>query len=361
MKSFFLASGFLLLSSFVSAQDSTAARQLDIAYPLAFAKLDTLIQKNEAGSFKQAVFTVENTFLGNSLDYDAFQTKIRQMALLVQAWTQANRMKDYRFADSTNLKLNQGIYTLMKDSIVFVSKDGAPPLTTIPFTYDFDDFAGKQDYTKMFVSKLLYTYSGNCHSLPYLYKMLADELGASCWLSFAPNHIYIKNRCKKIGWYNTELTSGEFPIDAWITTSGYIPIKAIQSGIYMDTLSNRQALALCLLDLAKGYAFQTHNYQDGFILKCCDLVLQHHSMNAQALLLKAETLKRLYEYQKKDSSTLAAASYQEMEKTYVHLFDLGYREMPDKMYLQWLLSVNEQKEKYSNKQVREALQEKSKK
>ncbi len=75
-------------------------------------------------------------------------------------------------------------------------------------------------------------------------------MGATCWLSLAPNHMYIKNRCSKIGWYNTELTSGEFPIDAWITTSGYIPLKAIQTGLYMDTLSNQQAIALCVLGLS---------------------------------------------------------------------------------------------------------------
>lgn len=352
---------WLLFSFFASeGQDSLAVRHIQDLYAKSCDQLEGMLEKSESKSFKKAVFIVENTFLGNSLDTAAFNMKIQQMSMLVKAWASANKFTNYRYSDSVNLKINHGIYTLMKDSITLIASDNSQPLTTIPFSYDFEDYSGRTDFTKMFVSKLLYTYSGNCHSMPYLYKILADELGASCWISLAPNHLYIKNRCKKIGWYNTELTSGEFPIDAWITTSGYVPVKAVQNGIYMDTLSNQQAIALCVLDLAKGYEFQTHNYEDGFILKCCDLVLQYHSVNVQALLLKAETLKRMYERMEDKKSIEAKNIYGKMEHIYITLFDLGYREMPEGMYMQWLLSVNKQREKYSNKKLKEALQGKKK-
>lgn len=249
---------------------------------------------------------------------------------------------------------NLAIYTILKDTVT-VSKGNGQQYYHLPFTYDFTDFFGREQWSNMFVSKLLISQQGNCHSLPYLYKILADELGATCWLSLAPNHMYIKNRCSKIGWYNTELTSGEFPIDAWITTSGYIPLKAIQTGLYMDTLSNQQAIALCVLDLAKGYEFQTKNYYDGFILNCCDLVLQYHPVNSQALLLKAETLKRVYEKQLSDKDSNAKETYNSMESLYVKLFDLGYREMPAKMYMEWLMSVTKQSNKYTNKQLKATL------
>jgi hypothetical protein len=207
----------------------------------------------------------------------------------------------------------------------------------------------------MFVTKLLATHKGNCHSLPYLYKILADELGATCWLALSPNHMYIENRCRKIGWYNTELTSGCFPIDAWIMASGYLPLKAVQSGIYMDTLSNQQAIALCILDLAKGYEHKTHNYFDGFILKSCDLSLQYFPLNVQAMLLKAETLKRIYEAQKGKRLPVAKKTFSEMQSIYMKLFDLGYREMPDQMYVQWLQSVGKEQDKYLNKKLKQIV------
>lgn len=348
-----------LLACFsVKGQDSISCQKIKDAYAEAYLKLDSLVSQNKSRSFKDAVFIVENTYLGASLDYAAYDIKIRQLAFLVREWAKANKIKAYPYDDSTSLMLNQGIFTLMKDSIRLLGHDGSPDLVTIPFIYDFNDFAGEKDRTKMFVTKLLYTYSGNCHNLPYLYKMLADELGATCWLSLAPNHMYIKNRCKKFGWYNTELTNGQFPIDAWITASGYIPVKAIQSGLYMDTLSNQQAIALCMLDLAKGYEFQTHDYEDGFILKCCDRVLDHHPVNGQALLLKAETLKHIYEKQKAAKDRQAGNTYGQMETIYARLFDLGYREMPEKMYMQWLMSINEQKKKYTNKNIKRTLNDK---
>ncbi len=317
---------------------------------------DTLLQMlegNGSSSFKKAVFTTENCFLQNQMSYAAFEDHIAKLVIVLNGWMNANRLQNYRYPDSLDLQKNLAIYKFLKDTVKIEDNQGKMFLL-LPYTYDFTDFMGREDWRCMFVTKLLATKKGNCHSLPYLYKILADELGASCWLSLAPNHIYIKNRSKKIGWYNTELTSGTFPIDAWITTPGYIPIKAVQSGLYMDTLSNQQAISLCVLDLAKGYESQTHNYTDGFILKCCDLVLKYHPVNAQALLLKAETTKRIYE-QEKTNGNDPITIYREMELLYTKLFDLGYREMPEKMYVEWIKSMATEKEKYSNTKIGEVI------
>jgi hypothetical protein len=353
---FMLVFLFILLfkNSFSATySDSVVKRNYDTA----FMKLNSLLSKN--GLFKEAVFIVENTSLSNKLDKAEFYDVIRDLKKLCVQWSLFNPIVNYKFSDSINVQKNFSIFSILKDTIK-ITLTGKVTYLQPPFVYDFNDIAGKENWSNMFVTKLFNTRKGNCHSLPYLYKILADELEATCWLSLSPNHIYIKNRCKKIGWYNTELTSGEFPIDAWITTSGYIPVKAVQTGIYMDTLSNQQAIALCVLDLAKGYEFQSKNYYDGFIIKCCDLVLQYHPVNVQAMLLKAETLKRIYEQQKTDKSTEATETYNQMEQLYMKMFDLGYREMPEKMYMQWLRSVTEQKNKYGNKQLQETLKRKTK-
>lgn len=311
-------------------------------YQKAFDTLSVIIKQN--GSFKQAAFLTENCFLNNEMSARNFYKHISLLSSMAEAWRTANPLIDYRYNDSTNFHLNLAIFKLLKDTLTIVDSQNKS-YRFGPYSYDFEDFFGVKDWTNMFVTKLISTQKGNCHSLPFLYKILADELGATCWLSFAPNHIYIKNRCQKAGWYNTELTSGTFPVDAWIATSGYVPIEAIRNGIYMDTLSNQQAIAQCVLDLAKGYEFKTKNYQDGFILKCCDLVLQYHSVNVQALLLKAETLKQIFE------KTKEPTVYKEMEILYILLLELGYREMPERMYMQWLRSATEQSGKFDNKKL----------
>jgi hypothetical protein len=316
-------------------------------YEVSFKKLDSILKRN--GSFKDAVFITETTYYDDDHKANNFYQEIEKYKSIISAWMKNNSLQNYNAPDSNNLNLNFAVYHFLKGTITAKTSLGVG-VVNYPFTYDFEDFEGQRDWSNMFVTKLINSHKGNCHSLPYLYKILADELGATCWLSFAPNHIYIKNRSQKAGWYNTELTSGTFPVDAWIATSGYVPIEAIRNGIYMDTLSNQQAIAQCILDLAKGYEFKTKNYQDDFILKCCDLVLQYHPVNVQAILFKAETLKQVY------LRTKSQTTYKEMESLYSKLVMLGYREMPEKMYMQWLRSAIEQGNKYNNKKINETLQ-----
>ncbi|PUZ28565.1 hypothetical protein DCC81_03530 [Chitinophaga parva] len=324
-------------------------------YDSAYDSLASLITKPDAESFKKAVFITENAFTLGGMRYEKFNSHIGMLAAVIKAWMTANPVKNYHYSDSNNFEKNFAIYRFLKDTIHLIGKDGQA-YNLLPYTYDFTDYTGSKDWGYMFVTKLLATKSGNCHSLPYLYKILADEIGASCWLALAPNHIYIQNRCKKIGWYNTELTSGCFPIDAWIMASGYLPLQAVQSGIYMDTLGSQQSIGLCILDLAKGYEHKTHNYTDGFILKACDLSLKYFPLNVQAMLLKAETLKHVYEEQKAHGLPLAKKTFTEMEAIYMRLLDLGYREMPDQMYVQWLQSVTRERDKYANKLISGATQ-----
>lgn len=66
------------------------------------------------------------------------------------------------------------------------------------------------------------------------------------------------------------------------------------------------------------------------------------------MLLKAEILKRIYDKQEK-ASDAATATFGAMEALYTRLFELGYREMPESMYREWLQSVVKEKEKYANK------------
>lgn len=342
-----LVIGYFLFQAGISfgQVDSTTYR-----YQVALDSLQNLLRDN--GSFEKAVFIAENCYLDNRMFYSHFDQYIHQLVDLTRRWQEANPLRDYPFEDSINFQMNAAVFKTLKDTITFVDGQQKKYLF-LPFTYDFDDFSGDKNWTNMFVTKLIGTHSGNCHSLPYLYKILADEMGASCWLSLAPNHMYIKNRCKKIGWYNTELTSGCFPIDAWIMASGYLPVKAVQSGIYMDTLSNTAALTLCLVDLAKGYEHKIHDYSDGFILKCCDLALKYYPVNVQALLLKAETMKRIYEREKDEKHIDDKALFGKMEQLYGQLYDLGYREMPENMYKAWLESVMKEKDKYTNKSVQQ--------
>lgn len=329
--------------------------EVDSNYQIAFNDISNMLSGAEKPLFKRAVFVTENAFLKNELLYEDFETSINSLTAFAEAWMKTNSLHNYHAHDSSLVHKSGAIYALLKDNIK-VKFSNSTVKKHYPFIYDYEDFFGRSQWTKMFVSKLLVTNSGNCHSLPYLYKILADELGIkNAWLSFAPSHIYIKNWCQGIGWYNTELTSGQFPVDAWIMASGYVPTDAVRSGIYMDTLSNLQAIANCALDLAKGYERKFKNYTDSFIIKCCDLTLKYHPVNINAIIYKAEILKKMYLIYQKEDPALADTIYPDMEKLYLQALDLGYKEMPEKMYKEWMLSISKQKNKYTNKKVSDSV------
>lgn len=232
----------------------------------------------------------------------------------------------------------------------------------IPYRYDFDDCFAKEEWVNMFVTKLLATHKGNCHSLPFLYKLVAEELKVKAWLSFTPNHIYIRNYSKTIGWYNTEITNAMFPTEAWVMTSGYVSVNSIVSGIYMDTLSLKQSIVVCVNDLAKGYMRKFKNPDLQFVLNCCDFGLKYFPNFAELLLLKAETHKKIYQHytlkyglnvQNSTDPHSEKVKYHllEMNKSYALLAKYDYREIPEEMFLEWIKSLENNKEKYQDKKI----------
>jgi len=112
-------------------------------------------------------------------------------------------------------------------------------------------------------------------------------------------------------------------------------------------------VALCLVDLAKGYERKTTSLQkpvnEAFVIECAKLALAHHLQNINAKLLWAETLhKRLVRLMQAHGLTAietvgtlpaAKATLLQMEKLYGEMEKAGYREMPKAMYLHWLATV----------------------
>lgn len=322
---------------FLSVSGSHA--QVDSCYERAFAELTGMLEGTEVPSFKRAVFVVENAYFAEQLDYQAFNRVLKQEAALARAWGRANPRPDHHGADSVAFNLNAAAFHLMTDTTF-----GAPGIPVhLPFRYDTIDFFGLHDHTKMFVTKLLMTGSGNCHSMPMLYKMVCEELGTEAYLALAPNHMYIKQHSSKFGWYNTELTSASFPTDAWLMASGYIGTDAIRSGIYMDTLGLEETLALCLVDLAQGYRVR-HPGEGGFPLRCCTVALRHSPQCTSALLLKADALDRSLA----DHHSSEEPVPEEIASILSTLVRSGYREIPLEVYLQWLGELARNPEKYAN-------------
>lgn len=316
-------------------------------YDDAYQTLDNMVMQKQPYSFKSAILTVENAYYQGKLDTVEINQKIRFMANFCNQIIK-NRELTYNEKDRDEVSKYAAIFSVMcQKTPVIVGKD---TLQYKPFSYDFDDVFGHSDLANLFVSKLVNTQKGNCNSMPYLYKILAEELGADAYLALAPNHVYIKHNIKSIGWYNTELTSGIFPQDSWLMASGFIHLDAIQNGIYMKALNNKESLALCFVDLANAY---NRAYQDNdgvFALKCANKALEINPILITALLLRAEIHKSQYRKVNPEEAKSKELLLQ-LNKEYAYIHKMGYRNMPQDMYLDWLVSLKTERDKYEDKRL----------
>ena len=343
---------FLIFKSVV-----LSAQHNQYLYDEAFTTLSEMLEEKRPLNFKKAVFTVENAYFDGLLDTAFLNKKINFLKNLSIQVIQ-NRNLEYKEKDKLIVEKYASLFAVMKDSLLMINQNNEKYIH-LPFNYDFEDVFGHKDWSKMFVSNLLATNKGNCHSIPYLYKIIAEEIGVTANLSLAPNHIYIKHRSEKNGWYNTELTSGIFPIDAWIMASGYVHLDAIRTGVYMKALTEKESIALCLVDLAQGYQ-KSEIYDLEFVIKCANKALEYYPNYVNAMILKTEAKGKqieniLFSYNTDFRSVRkypkTHAIFKEIEKELAIIHKLGYRQMPEEMYIDWLVSLKEEKQKYANKKI----------
>ena len=328
-------------------------------YTDAYQTIDNMLLDKQQYSFKEAVFSVENAYYQGKLDQEEFNGKIRFFANFCKRIMNSRKL-DYSEKDAEKVSKYASIFSLMSETTPVIRNNDT--IKFKPFQYDFEDVFGHAELSNLFVSKLLNTHKGNCNSMPYLYKILAEELGVTANLALAPNHIYIKHNIKSIGWYNTELTSGIFPQDSWLMASGFIHLNAIQNGVFLKALNDKESLALLLTDLGNAYNRSFPDNDGSFPMKCAERAIQVHPYLANALLLQAETHKKQFQKMMKEQNTndiqtalnnpKANALFELMNKEYTHIHEIGYRTMPEEMYLDWLVSLKTERSKYEDTRMK---------
>lgn len=313
--------------------------------------LDNMVKGKSKLNLKKAVFSVENAYFNNHLPYEEFDKQIKQSARLIRLKMQQKNMNP-----NDNFAKNMLIFSFMTDT--FTVKDPSIEKTIVhyPLKYDFDDYRGDNDWSKMFVCKLMRDNSGQCHSLPLMYLILAEELGAKAYLSFAPSHSYIKIKNKKGDWANLELTSGAIISDAGYMDCGYIKSEAIKNRIYLDTIGKERTIASMYFDLANGY-IKKYGY-DEFVIQCVDTSLRYFPNDIFALQLKADwhTANLMYVRKQKGNMPVeefkkdpkANALLTKASKIYQFIDSIGYEQMPEEKYQRWLQMVEEAKRKAAN-------------
>lgn len=312
---------------------SNAFSQGKQGYQDAYNEINQMLKGQKPLNFKRAVFISENAYHNNTLNYKNFCSQIDQIVVKL------NQYIDEKGVRKNNMRGQFAAFNYMMEP--------SPYNDYTKYTYDFDDLMGDNDWTKMFVTKLLRTKSGNCNSLPYLYKILNDELGSKVYLALGPNHLYIKHKDNDNHWVNVELTNGSFPTDAWVISSLSINTDAIKSEIYMKPLTQKESVALCLFDLAEAYKFQYG--LDDFVLQLCNTLIANFPKCIMAYMIKSDVYVKQREDLMKQTHNKRTKSVMELEKLAKEQYkiedDLGYQAEPAAHYEQWQQDVEKEKER----------------
>lgn len=322
-------------------------------YASAFIEIENMLIGKQPLNLERAIFLVEHAF-DPSLNFAEFDGQLNKSANVIGL-----KMQQDKISLLDNLGKIMTTLKFFADTISVVAK-GETRITSYPKTYDFEDFWGRQDYRKMFVSKLLKEGSGQCHSMPLMFLLLCEKIGADAHLAFAPNHSYIKFQDKRGKWHNLELTNAMLASDHFMVESGYVKAEAIQNKIYMEPLTKKQVIVQCLNDLALGYQ-KKYGY-DPFIKECSITSLRHDSKSLTARQTLANYYISLsnyvaYQYKVKglgknqfDQDEQALAIIKATEKAMQDIENLGYADMPPEAYEAWLNSIQKEvnKQQHSN-------------
>jgi regulator of sirC expression with transglutaminase-like and TPR domain len=159
-----------------------------------------------------------------------------------------------------------------------------------PFSYDLDDPLGLHVQSKM-LSTYVRTRKGNCVSMPTLFLIVADRIGLKVRLAAAPLHLFVRYTDAAGAEHNLEATSGghEARLE-WYRTNLPMSDRAIQSGIYMRTLSKRETIAEMATSVM-DHLIEQRRYQEASDV--ADAILAVNPRDAYAMVKKGEATGRL--------------------------------------------------------------------
>lgn len=308
--------------------------------------LQDMLEGKSKLSVADAYFTIESAYGNCYLSRKQYDDIIKQSADFIRTWMQEKGL-DMR----DNYQVHTAIQRFMSEPLRITrktkQKDRPDKLTTIdhqPFYYDYDDYEYTKDYRNSFLTKCLATGFGQCNSMPAVYLVLAEQLGVKAYLTFVPNHSFVKYPDNKGNIVNYEPTSNWEISDKWYEDNMFISKTAIESGIYFDTFNTRQVVANCIFDLAIEYMRVDRSLNEDFVNASIRAGIPYFPKNNNleslfiySMHLKTQLREIMQRYGITDVNQIgnvphAMAIYKEYLGNEGYITKLGYQDMPTGMY-----------------------------
>ncbi|MBO4805081.1 MAG: hypothetical protein J5554_03480 [Paludibacteraceae bacterium] len=258
------------------AQDIVAKKR----YEQAYKEMANMLDGESKLSIKRAVYLAENAYLDGKLKYEQdFCEPIRKVSNYLNRMIELNHWEKYKTAKQIALC-----------NFFFYPCNGNNQKI---FDYDYSNEFPEDDWHYQLVSRTMKTHLGQCRSLPWTFKLFAEEMGADVYLAYAPRHCFLMYKDEDDlfpeDWVNVALTVQQYQPTFAIKDFFCIKDSAIIAGTYLTPLSDTQTIAMQLCDLAHAYHDKYKKYDD-FTLKCVEKSLKHMEKNPNALLIKGKSL-----------------------------------------------------------------------
>lgn len=340
MKQLFILVITILFSNICSAQNQEIPKSY---FYSAKTQIENMLDGKEVSNYEKAIFIMENAWYENQIDKTSFENAITLKVKAIKQLAASNYDASVFHKNENSLYhkpnaedlynkalTNWAIYTYMT-STTFSQAD-TELICHTPYSYSFADPMATIDWRNSQVINLNNTKQGNCFALASLYKILANRLNANATLCTAPSHIYISHQDENGTDYNIELGSRNFPGTGTISVLTHSSLESIRSNIALRSLTEKQAVALCLVYLAKSYQHKFNISADEFMMSCATATLKYDKLSLNAMLLKCELFEHQFTNETKSITQLRAnKQFIEYEKLIANLYKLGYREMPIEM------------------------------
>lgn len=304
----------------------------------AYSEIAAMLDGRDSVNLKRAVFLHERAYLDGNLDYKAYCYEIDSIAANLKGFIALNGL------DRSPIGGNLALFEFFSNP---------NPLNGYKsYDYDFDDYRGKKDHTKHFVTKLMRTHTGQCRSLPLFYKILANEIGAKAYIAYAPNHSFIRHRDEQdTRWMNVELTNHSMPREVFIIETMGITQKAIDKGTYLKACEDREVIINLIVELAMTYLHKI-DYIDPFVWKCLATAHRYDPHNLIGLMTANDCLYKIACQHRAMLLEKGMPDDEFMQDIGKQLIDInkridetGYTDMPKELYDNWVKSMEQEIER----------------
>ncbi len=338
----------ILISNTVQSQTNASSFAQTAQY------IQNMLDGKQKLSVKEAYYAMESAWGNCYLSHQEYDKIIHDAGRFIKTW-----LVEKKLDTTSNLALNYGICCFFNDTLYLTNKQ-----EHIPLGYDYVDFKAQEDYRNSFVTKALATGWGQCNTLPAIYVILAEELKAKAWISYAPYHSFIKFTDDEGTMQNYDPASHMHITDQLYQDYLFISSDAEKNRIYLDTLSRLQNVASCLIDLSYMYLLQTNFSDMQTALSWIDysLIFFHNKeANLQAWFIKSNIIvnqlnQEMRKYGLTDIKNVSGVEelkplYNKYVEAENKIKELGYRDIPQEQYSLMMKHYEEKEKEQINKGV----------